>query len=150
MNHHSSKASLFLMELIITILIFSAASAVCVQLFAKSHLISIKTLVLNNAVIQTESAAEVFLSTEGNLPHMEKILDTSLSGALSDSSLTLYYDKDFIPSGKADASYELCIQKEVEEVFIHGSISYFDLSSDSGNSVYQLKVTKYTGGDFHE
>ena len=65
MNDHSSKASLFLMELIIAILIFSLSSALCVQLFAKAHLLSNKTKDLNHAISLCESVAEVYYGVNG-------------------------------------------------------------------------------------
>ena len=150
MNHHSSKASLFLMELIITILIFSAASAVCVQLFAKSHMISSKTQILNNAVIQAENTAEVFLSAQGDLAQMMDLLDPSSLGTLSDSSFRLFYDKNFIISDKSSSFYELQFEKKSVDLFIHGTISFYDLTKDSDEPIYQLNVTKYVGGDILE
>lgn len=150
MKHRSSKASLFLMELIITILIFSAASAVCVQLFAKSHLISLKTQILNHAVIHSENTAEVFLSTQGDLSSMMDLLDPSSLGTLSDSSFCLYYDENFNPATESSSLYKLQFEKEAVDSFIHGTISFFDLTKDSGDPIYQLKVTKYVGGDFLE
>ena len=50
MNRKGSKSALFLMELILAILFFAAASAVCVQLFVKAHLMSQDTVDLNRAV----------------------------------------------------------------------------------------------------
>ncbi len=58
MSNSNSKASLFLMELIMSILFFSLSAAVCVQLFVKSHALSQQSLKLNYAVIASESLAE--------------------------------------------------------------------------------------------
>ena len=55
-----SGSSLFLMELILAILFFSVASAVCVQLFARAHTASEQSAALNRAVLAAESAAEAF------------------------------------------------------------------------------------------
>ena len=55
-----SGSSLFLMELILAILFFSVASAVCVQLFARAHTASEQSAALNRAVLAAESAAESF------------------------------------------------------------------------------------------
>ena len=43
MKQKSSRSALFLMELIFSILFFALASAVCVQLFVKAHLLSVST-----------------------------------------------------------------------------------------------------------
>lgn len=59
-----SKSSLFLMELIISILFFSLASTVCIQMFAKSHALSEQTVNENHAMIQAQNLAESFLASE--------------------------------------------------------------------------------------
>ena len=57
---NSSKSSLFLMELILSILFFSLASVVCVQLFVKSHLISEQSTDSSNAVNLSQDVAEIY------------------------------------------------------------------------------------------
>ena len=47
------------MEMIIAILFFSLASAVCIQLFARSHLLSTQTVNQNHAVVQAQNLAEI-------------------------------------------------------------------------------------------
>ena len=61
-----SRSTLFLLELIIAIFFFSVASTVCIQLFAKSHLLSKQTINENHAVTQTQNLAESFWGTDGN------------------------------------------------------------------------------------
>ena len=58
------------MEMIIAILFFSLASAVCIQLFAKSHLLSTQTVNKNHAVILAQNLAESYLAAEGDLGAM--------------------------------------------------------------------------------
>ena len=54
---------MFLMELLIAILFFSVASAVCVQIFVKSHITTQNAAALNDAVINCESIADLSAST---------------------------------------------------------------------------------------
>lgn len=61
-----SRSSLFLMELIIAILFFSLASAVCIRLFVKSHLVSESTVNQNHAITHAQNMAEVWLSVDGS------------------------------------------------------------------------------------
>ncbi len=61
-----SRSSLFLMELIIAILFFSLASAVCIRLFVKSHLVSESTVNQNHAITHAQNMAEVWLSVDGD------------------------------------------------------------------------------------
>ena len=46
----AKRSSLFLLELMIAILFFCLASAVCVQIFVKAHTISRETQELNTAL----------------------------------------------------------------------------------------------------
>ena len=49
----NSSSSLFLMELIIAILFFSLASTVCIQLFVKAHLLTEKSVNINQSILWT-------------------------------------------------------------------------------------------------
>lgn len=60
----AQSSSLFLMELILAILFFSITSAVCVQFFVKSHLLSRESRVLSQAVNECSNIAEVFDASE--------------------------------------------------------------------------------------
>lgn len=62
----TSKSSLFLMELIISILFFSIASAVCIQLFVKAHLLNIRTQEQNQTVVWSQNLAELWRAYEGD------------------------------------------------------------------------------------
>lgn len=87
-----SRSTLFLLELIIAIFFFSIASTVCIQLFAKSHLMSQQTINENHAVTQTQNLAESFLAADGNLDKMKAHFPNA---AYNKDSLTLYFDKDW-------------------------------------------------------
>lgn len=75
------------MEMIIAILFFSLASAVCIQLFAKSHLLSTQTVNQNHAVIQAQNLAESYLALEGDINAMQDLF--SPSEQISDDTLRL-------------------------------------------------------------
>lgn len=63
---NSSKSGIFLMELILSILFFSIAAAVCVKLFVTSHQLSDQSVKLNHAVAMAENIAEAFYGCNGN------------------------------------------------------------------------------------
>ena len=70
---NSSKSGIFLMELILSILFFSIAAAVCVKLFVTSHQLSDQSVNLNYAVAMTESIAEAFYGCNGNVGELESL-----------------------------------------------------------------------------
>ena len=57
---NKSRSALFLMELIIVIFFFSLTSAVCLNVFAKAHIIGRDTRQLNDAVLFAKNAGELF------------------------------------------------------------------------------------------
>ena len=64
-RNRAKSSSLFLLELILAILFFSIASAVCVQFFVKSHLLSRDAKALNSSVTEVFNAAELLDVSDG-------------------------------------------------------------------------------------
>ncbi|WNV58089.1 hypothetical protein RJD28_00490 [Oscillospiraceae bacterium NTUH-002-81] len=60
----SRSSALFLTELTLAILFFAAASAVCVQIFVKSHLLSLHSRQLNLAVNESAAIAELIEASD--------------------------------------------------------------------------------------
>ena len=60
----AKRSSLFLLELMIAILFFCLASAVCVQIFVKAHTTSRETQELNTALEKSGEQPEEIYSVE--------------------------------------------------------------------------------------
>lgn len=116
----AKSSNLFLLELIIAILFFSIASAVCVQLFVKSHLMSVETEELNQAVNLASGAVESI--TEENT---------------GDS--VVYYNDNWESCDQADAAYLMTTHLTREDFMITGTVcvKYAAVSTESaaGNSI---------------
>lgn len=96
MRNNSSKTGLFLMELIIAILFFSLAGAICVQLFIQSHIISNKSVTLNHSVLWVQNVAETFYGCNGNVDQMAALLGNCIAGEDDDGQwIFIYFDKEF-------------------------------------------------------
>ena len=141
-----SKSSLFLMELIVSILFFSLASAICIQLFVRSHSISAETINLNNAITQAQNLAEYWYATEADLHTMQNAIPCS---RLSDNgnALTLYFDTDwqFLSSDIAveDAGYyaRLTALTDTDAHLLSAEISV--CASSSGKVIYTLSLSQH-------
>lgn len=105
-----SKSSLFLMELIIAILFFALASTVCIQLFAKAHLLSKQTVEENHALVYAQNLAEQFLAADGNTETMK--------GATGIDELVYYYDNDWNAADFTNAVYEARLKTSTEDAGI--------------------------------
>ncbi len=59
-----SKTGLFLMELIVGILFFSLASAVCIEIFAKAHLMNDESMQKSHAVKIASNIVEIYKNNQ--------------------------------------------------------------------------------------
>lgn len=130
---HVRSSGIFLIELILAIFFFSLASAVCVQIFVKSHLLSRDAQQLNFAVGECSSVAEYIIATDAI------------------SFETLYYDAEFQSCGQAEATYKLSVTfTDLSETLspdvdtfstYEAQITFAQIGSDT--SVYSLNVTHH-------
>lgn len=121
-QRHNNTSSLFLLELILAVLFFSVASALCIQIFIKAHLMSQDARDLNFAVNEVSSMAE-------------QMPDDSLQDAAA------YYDSSYASCEKADAVYVLTVHYEPEDTLLKAHIS-MDTIADNRN-IFALDVTKH-------
>lgn len=121
-QRHNNTSSLFLLELILAVLFFSVASALCIQIFTKAHLMSQDARDLNFAVNEVSSMAE-------------QMPDDSLQDAAA------YYDSSYASCKKADAVYVLTVHYEPEDTLLKAHIS-MDTIADN-RIIYALDVTKH-------
>lgn len=148
----SSKSSLFLMELIIAILFFALASAVCIQLFVKSHLLGKTTTAENKALLMCQNFSEIYLgilpecfdsdpeqmkeyiiSLVQNDPSFSGIADFSencedFPGTDKEFALLLCYDSDWKSCSFDKSSYQI--------IFIYRGY-------DSSEDVYHASTYAY-------
>lgn len=121
-QRHNNTSSLFLLELILAVLFFSVASALCIQIFTKAHLMSQDARDLNFAVNEVSSMAE-------------QMPNDSLQDAAA------YYDSSYASCEKADAVYVLTVHYEPEDTLLKAHIS-MDTVADNRN-IFTLDVTKH-------
>ena len=121
-QRHNNTSSLFLLELILAVLFFSVASALCIQIFTKAHLMSQDARDLNFAVNEVSSMAEQMSD-----------------GTLQDAAA--YYDSSYASCELAVAVYVLTVHYEPEDTLLKAHIS-MDTVADNRN-IYTLDVTKH-------
>lgn len=134
-----SKASLFLMEFILTLLLFSVCGAVCMQLFAKANSLSKDTFELNNAVACAQGFAEVMRGTDGSIDSIIEMYPGAVRGG--DDFFEVFYDKDF-----NECEYEDAVYVGDVSVYPSGYIQNIDvkiLRIVDYEEIYSLSVTKY-------
>ena len=70
--------------------VFLPGQRLCIQLFAKSHLLSTQTVNQNHAVTQAQNLAESYLALEGDINAMQDLF--SPSEQISENTLRLTFD----------------------------------------------------------
>lgn len=145
-QRHNNTSSLFLLELILAVLFFSVASALCIQIFTKAHLMSQDARDLNFAVNEVSSMAEQISAGTLHSDTAASSDDTASdpSTQMPDDSLqdaAAYYDSSYASCEKADAVYVLTVHYEPEDTLLKAHIS-MDTIADNRN-IYTLDVTKH-------
>ena len=138
------RSSLFLMELMIAILLFSLAAAICVPVFVKSHSIKEKSTELNQAVLASVSVAEIIRSEGISLEMLSEAFPEAES---ADHTLYISYDQKWSPCAPSDAVYTLRVGTKLELTTSDSSILTGEITvyraGQEGNSIYELAVKKY-------
>lgn len=98
----NSRASLFLMELMISILFFSLSSAVCIQLFVKAHTINADTEDKSNATLIAQDISELFHHTKGD---KEQLLSYYTKYESTTNEVLLYFSENGSSCAKEGARY---------------------------------------------
>ena len=145
-QRHNNTSSLFLLELILAVLFFSVASALCIQIFTKAHLMSQDARDLNFAVNEVSSMAEQLSAGTRHSDTAASSDDTASdpSTQMPDDSLqdaAAYYDSSYVSCKKADAVYVLTVHYEPEDTLLKAHIS-MDTIADNRN-IFTLDVTKH-------
>ena len=99
-----SKTSLFLIEIVIMILIFSVSAAICLEIFAYSKTLSEESAALSEGSLLVQTAAESFKAT-GDIAEAGAIIGAEDSAG----TYCVYYNKAMEPCDEPEASYILKI-----------------------------------------
>lgn len=141
-RNRAKSSSLFLLELILAILFFSIASAVCVQFFVKSHLLSRDARELNVAVTEVSNAAEL-VDAADDIPSVFELVQSEYpdSKAEGTSHLSIYFDQDLQSCTEHHAVYVLSIDLSEKEYMIIGTLNMTRL--ENSEQIYSLDISHH-------
>lgn len=141
-RNRAKSSSLFLLELILAILFFSIASAVCVQFFVKSHLLSQEARELNVAATEASSVAELISVSEDAASAIDFIqTEYPYSEVQETSRISIYYDDGLLPCNAEDARYCLRVDLTQKDNMLTGTLNMTKLDGD--DSIYSLDVSHH-------
>ncbi|MGC4020346.1 MAG: hypothetical protein QM793_14730 [Muricomes sp.] len=141
-RNRANLSSLFLLELILAILFFSIASAVCVQFFVKSHLLSQDARKLNTSVSEVSSIAELIEISQDVQSALDLIQTEYPDSEISSTSkASVYYDKDFLPCAQSKAFYCLEVNFTQEGSMLDAALVMKEQTS--GKAIYSLAISHH-------
>ena len=135
-----SGSSLFLLEIMINILIFTALLCVCLQIFVKAHRLTRETTQLQRAVTSCANAASVFECGDGSL---DSILKTYSYSTAAGGQAIVYLDEDFLECSKEHAVYTMqilpLVPKSDTQVKMISITCFYD-----NEEIYSITACNYT------
>ena len=126
-KYSTHKSSLFLLELILAILFFSIVSAVCVQLFVKSHTISQEAKSLSVAVNECADIAEIVYSSDSPEEMIDRLTSAYPDIQINEQTIFIPYDENL----QKKVVYE--ITTDSSRTILNAVISFED--------IYSLNIT---------
>lgn len=142
MNQSSGNHSrIFLMELIVAILFFSLASAICLRMFAASRQMSKDTTELNMAMNQAGNAAELLKYAVSESEAFPDYISSQYPYSIADTmDIAVYFDENWNHCTYQNAVYYMQIAQESEENgIIPCQIAVWD-TTDSEAALYSLEL----------
>ena len=128
-------SSLFLIELMFCLLFFSLAAAVSIQFFIEAHVLSQKSVNLNEAILISESLADEFRATRGEISGQTLLYneDWDMVAELTDARFVANFS---VTQTEDQLRVATVIVGEISNVHNVSSL----LAADSFDLIYELEV----------
>lgn len=140
-NNRSS--ALFLMELILSILIFAAAASVCIRIFAQAHTLTQNAQALNHAVNECVSAAETVSVSEGLDDAKGKICSLYSLDEPRGDTITVFFDDDFKQCSKEDSTYFMVCSLSMDDSMLEADIH---VNGKDSEEIFSLPAAHHIRG----
>lgn len=146
----SKSPSVFLIELMISILFLSLCSAVCVRLFVQARQLSRQSSRQTQAVTVCQNLAEIFEAAAEQATADQDGLDRA-AGQLMDffpdaavrvdpETVQIYFDSRFHPSPPADAVYTAVVRLSVNPRLLTANIRFLTVAESE--ELFALSVSQ--------
>lgn len=139
MKHQkTSGSSLFLLEILLNILLFSVMLSFCLQFFVKAHKLTHATTELERAVTTCSNAANMFEAGDGSLDAVSLLYKNKV---FVNDQLVIYLDKDFIDCPAEASVFTMTVALLPDD----SSVTKACISCQKGADViYQITACHYS------
>ena len=136
-----SSPRILLIELLMAILIFTVAAAICLRIFVAAHNISVDSGSLNHAVIAAQNGAECYKAARGDIFETAELLRGDLTE--DKSGVDLYFSKEWSEAARDNYTFIM----EIRKVFDGDGIidTVVNVRNDSGELIFSIPVTVSPG-----
>ena len=135
-----SKNRIFLLEMTINILLFSALLIVGLLFFIKTHTLTEQTGILHQAVNTCSNVASIYEQEDGSLDTISSMYPGSIC---ADDVLFIYLDAQYDPCDKGESVYKVIVtRQEANDSGVQKADIQF-LGTDN-NAVYSITACSYT------
>lgn len=139
-RYERSKSSMFLLEILINILLFSVLCVCSLQFFIKSYQLTENTTTLHHAVTACNNVAAVYESGDGTISSITEMFPN----AISENGLTyIYLDENYQECDSQNVVYYLTVEEVNDDIStIH--ISFYKNGEDVAyaiNAYYYQSLT---------
>lgn len=107
-RYERTKSSIFLMEIILNLLLFSVLCVCSLQFFMKAYKLTEETTTLHHAVTSCSNIASIYESGNGDI---DIIYDTHPYAMHVDEQILIYLDKDYNECDHEHGIYYILIDK---------------------------------------
>ena len=139
-----SRATLFLMEQLVVILVFAICAAACVRIFVGSYLMAQNSRDVKNALLIAESFAECYKATSGDLNTVGLILGTEVYVDAS-GGVYLNYDSNLDSCDRSMAAYILSLYDVPDEGSDTLKVGTLGVTNREGRQLVSFTVAVRTG-----
>lgn len=128
-KNRTSRANVFLIELVVAIAVFALASSILLQVFVQADALSREAARLSGAILAAENAAEQLRAQP----------------AEEEADFSFWYDLDWQPSGEEEGAYRVLCRPVKRETLAGALMEYSVtvLERDGGEVIYSLSTSVY-------
>lgn len=112
-RYERSKSSMFLLEILINILLFSILCVCSLQFFIKSYQLTESTTMLHHAVTTCNNVASVFKTGDGST---NSIIDVFPNAIIENGQIYIYFDENYQDCDSQNVFYYITVNEKDFEI----------------------------------
>ena len=131
MRYERSKSSMFLLEILINILLFSILCVCSLQFFIKSYQLTENTTTLHHAVTACNNVAAIFQSSDNSVDTIKEVYPNAIE---EKGLIYIYFDENYQECDSQKVAYYITVSEQITEI-PSVKISFYKNGADASYSI---------------